>query len=338
MNEQLDAGHKNMTVLVDRSGEKVSTGIYKGEKTSDGRYVVEVTASNGEKGYRTVTAEDLSDAAQADLAAELAGQPLRSEVSGDTVPRSEIAANSIVSPEQPSVTHEQEVLGETALEASHIEAPEQPATSETAEEGKEQATQLPEAVAEVVSSFTRQAGETLDTLQAKTEGELRLLDELMNGLKTLQYGQVPNKQQFIQQQMDIVGELRGAFMQDADSGLRTLIVRFNSELQEQTDAIKRSEETAEELRYKARLLSDAGEDIYMAGRGIDGLSEELVEEISAVMRTYDEFISSNGWGEETYVSMLNQKFSVVDDLLHSRRGRQQSLRNELPILDKTIIA
>lgn len=336
MNEQLDAGHKDMTVLVDRSGEKISTGIYKGEKTSDGRYVVEVTASNGEKGYRTVTAEDLSDAAQADLAAELAGQPLNNEVSVDTVPRSEVMSSTEAS-ESLATVEQHEGLGDVALESMDIEAPEQQNADKTPEEGAEQKTELPEAVAEVVSLFTRSASETLDALQVKTEDEMRLLDELSTGLNTLRYGQVPNKQALIQQQMDTVAELRAAFSQDADSGLRSLIIRFNGDLQEQVDAIRRSDDTADELRQKARLLSDAGEDIAMVGRSIDTLSEELADEIAGVMRTYDEFLYSNGWGDETYVAMLSQKLATVEDLLHSRRGRQQGLSNELPVLDKTTV-
>jgi hypothetical protein len=76
LQEQHDAGHQDMTVLVERSGDKISTGKYSGQRLKNGNYIVDVTTADGQAGYREVPAEALSDAKQAELAEALAGKPL----------------------------------------------------------------------------------------------------------------------------------------------------------------------------------------------------------------------------------------------------------------------
>lgn len=58
IDEQLNSGHKKRTVLVSRTGNKISTGHYTGEKLPNGRFVVEVTASNGEKAIKMLIPKD----------------------------------------------------------------------------------------------------------------------------------------------------------------------------------------------------------------------------------------------------------------------------------------
>lgn len=76
---QFSAGRKKATVLVERSGQKISTGQYAGERTSKGSYIVELTTSGGEPGYREVSGVALSDGKQAELAEALAGKSLHSD-------------------------------------------------------------------------------------------------------------------------------------------------------------------------------------------------------------------------------------------------------------------
>ena len=77
LHEQHDKG-KSPTVLVRRSdGNTITTGVYEGQKPGDSRYIVAV---DGGKGERYVSAEALTDAHQAELAEQLAGQPLKNEL------------------------------------------------------------------------------------------------------------------------------------------------------------------------------------------------------------------------------------------------------------------
>lgn len=76
INEQADAGHGNATILLQRSDGTISTGRYRGEQLSNGRYKVEVTTADGEAGYKAVPMETLTDAKQVELAKELAGSAL----------------------------------------------------------------------------------------------------------------------------------------------------------------------------------------------------------------------------------------------------------------------
>ena len=66
------------TVLVDRSGEQVSTATYEGEYPGKPGYYL-VGVDGGDK-VRAVTADQLSDDYQAALAEKLAGKPLRTEL------------------------------------------------------------------------------------------------------------------------------------------------------------------------------------------------------------------------------------------------------------------
>jgi len=124
LSEQQAAGHEKMTVLVKRSGDRISTGQYGGVKIDDDKYAVSVTRADGTTGYRQVSAEALSDAGQAELARKMAGKPLLDEnIATDTVPRprprqvENLADNEVEAP-----VNVREGLGSVAL--SEPEAPE----------------------------------------------------------------------------------------------------------------------------------------------------------------------------------------------------------------------
>lgn len=335
LNEQNRSGHKEMTVLVGRSGDKVSTGRYTGEKHGD-EYVIEVTRDNGEKGYRTVPAEDLSDARQAELAEMLAGKPQTDEASVDTTPISELLADGIdqrVEHGESLSQNEVEELGHDALSAAGIEAPTEGETEEiNDEETNEANAELPGAVHELVGTFIRHGGAKVEDLSVKTIGEIHLLDELKHDMNNLKYGDASNKQQLLQRQIDIVAELRGALQQDSGSELRTTISRYHSELEGEIEAIKKAEDTSEDLWNKMRLLRDASDEIEMNGRTIDNVGNELLQETDTLARTYDDYLQSGGWGDEMYLSLITQKLASIEESLFSRRARLSRIKDELPTL------
>ena len=291
LSQQIDAGHKNMTVLVERSGNKISTGSYTGEKLSNGQYVVEVTASNGEKGYRTVPAEALSDDAQANLAETLATDR---SMNIDAVRNAAEANDAVYDDEQ------------------------QPSAEHGVEDGEILAST--EQVKNLQAKSERFVRDNAPLLEGMLQGERQLMGAIDQGqdtIKHFKYGKIQKPQAIAQlrETIDHVSQLVRHQGEAVEGHLVREARDLVAEVEETISAVSRDaqeHEIDDDVKLIVKHTESASEEIRGAVRAMDTGRDERGQAIRRLSTLVDE-LEHDSWGSETIAAQIGKVFSDLEE-------------------------
>ena len=299
LSEQHDSGHKKMTVLVERSGDKISTGHYTGERLKNGQYVVEVTASNGEKVYRTVPAEALSDERQAELAETMAGAPQHDEASIDTTPRSELIEmvderNEAVEPTVENDQDNPESLSEDTEAEEHLSA----------------------AIQESAESFVKGNHEAISAFNSTEVAIMQTIGQALETVPHLKVGNI-SVESAVQEFMDTITMLRSYYQQQ--EATITQLAPAAARLSEASEELRRvarhiseQQTLSDEASWSTRKLDDSSEEVNAQVRVITRVTQEREPQL-AQLTPYLDQLQHDQWGRETSLAQFEHTLKQLED-------------------------
>lgn len=196
-------------------------------------------------------------------------------------------------------------------------------------------TEVSEETREAIEQFMRRGDEQLSDFNERTVHQLAIVEEVKNALNTVRY-QGGDKQRSLQEPFEQLQQLRTVLSHEQttfDEEFRPMVRRLQDTLEEAMGDARRAE--AETLHAKLRRTNDAAEEIEANTRILSHLNEDSLDEVTALVRTMDDYLRDS-WGEETYQASLGQKLASLEDALHNRRARGGALREALPHLGATL--
>lgn len=188
---------------------------------------------------------------------------------------------------------------------------------------------------EAIEQFMRRGDEQLSDFNERTIHQLAIVEEVKNALNMVRY-QGGDKQRSLQEPFEQLQQLRTVLSHEQttfDEEFRPMVRRLQDTVEEAMGEARRAE--AETLHAKLRRTNDATEEIEANTRILSHLNEDSLDEVTALVRTMDDYLRDS-WGEETYQASLGQKLASLEDALHNRRARGSALREALPHLGATL--
>ena len=188
---------------------------------------------------------------------------------------------------------------------------------------------------EAIEQFMRRGDEQLSDFNERTIHQLAIVEEVKNALNMVRY-QGGDKQRSLQEPFEQLQQLRTVLSHEQttfDEEFRPMVRRLQDTVEEAVGEARRAE--AETLHAKLRRTNDATEEIEANTRILSHLNEDSLDEVTALVRTMDDYLRDS-WGEETYQASLGQKLASLEDALHNRRARGSALREALPHLRATL--
>ena len=188
---------------------------------------------------------------------------------------------------------------------------------------------------EAIEQFMRRGDEQLSDFNERTIHQLAIVEEVKNAFNTVRY-QGGDKQRSLQEPFEQLQQLRTVLSHEQttfDEEFRPMVRRLQDTVEEAMGEARRAE--AETLHAKLRRTNDAAEEIEANTRILSHLNEDSLDEVTALVRTMDDYLRDS-WGEETYQASLGQKLASLEDALHNRRARGSALREALPHLGATL--